>query len=92
MCERGSLLDALVLLGAGVSLEAAQLLPLFAATAAQGLSPTALLLGFLASQGSCVPLLARPLLCQAACGEEKRHPQQAGWLGEELGLQSPWGR
>ena len=82
MCERGSLLDALVLLGAGVSVEVAQLLPLFAAATAQGLGPAALLLGFLASQGGCVPLLARPLFCQAACREEERHPQQAGWLAE----------
>lgn len=82
VCEGGCFLDALILLGAGVSLEATQLLSLFAAPAACRLGPAALLLGLFPSQGSCVPLLARPLLCQATWGGE-RELQQMGLLGGE---------
>lgn len=50
VCEGRCLLDALILLGAGVSLEATQLLPLFVAAAATGcFGPAALLLGLLPS-------------------------------------------
>lgn len=65
--KRGSLLNALFLLWAGVSLKASQLLPLLAAAAptARGFGPAGLLLGLLPSQGSRISLLAGPLLCQA---------------------------